>query len=229
MAKDRNNVVEKVRVSPPLDTTLPYDPAGVAGKTILITGGASGFGAGFSRHWAQHGANVVIGDVSDTQGRALVEEIRSAGRGSALYIHCDVTNWQSQVDMFREAAKWSPHGTIDSVVCNAGITDRLDVPFFEPAGMNKEEPPKPAFKALEVNLMGVMYTTHLAMHWLPLNEKKGQTGYTPDRHILLIGSVASLLPIPILVEYSSSKHAVLGLFVRRFCHLRALLTAAEIA
>merc|ERR1711900_31982 len=38
------------------------------------------------------------------------------------------------------------------------------------------------------------------MHWLPLNEKPKNNpgGYSPDRHILLIGSVASLLPIPFL-------------------------------
>ncbi|CZT04862.1 related to short-chain alcohol dehydrogenase [Rhynchosporium agropyri] len=213
MPKDNSNVVEAIRQSPPL-ILGPYDPAGVTGKTIIITGGASGFGEGFSRHWAAHGANIVIADISN--GNPLVDEIRKAG-GNALYVRCDVTNWQQQVDMFRAAVKFSPRGTIDAVVCNAGITDTGNQ-FFEPKGMNMEEPPKPNFKALDVNLTGVMYTTHLAMHWLPLNEKPKQSSgekagrYTPDRHILLIGSMASLLPIPGLVQYAASKHAVLGLF-----------------
>ncbi|KAK0110974.1 hypothetical protein ONS95_001355 [Cadophora gregata] len=209
MAKDPNNVVEAVRQSPPLDMG-PYDPSGVSGKTIIITGGASGFGEGFARHWAAHGAMVIIADISN--GQPLAEEIRKAG-GTAHYVRCDVTNWQSQVDMFREAVKLSPRGTIDAVVCNAGITD-VGNSFMEPVGMDKEEPPKPVFKTVDVNLTGVMYSAHLAMHWLPLNEKPRSNpgGYSPDRHILLIGSVASLLPIPGLVQYGASKHAVLGLF-----------------
>ncbi|KAL2065957.1 hypothetical protein VTL71DRAFT_3627 [Oculimacula yallundae] len=213
MAKDRSNVVEAVRQSPPLEMG-PYDPSGVSGKTIIITGGASGFGEGFSRHWAAQGANIIIADIGN--GKPLVEEIRKAG-GNAHYVRCDVTNWQNQVDLFREAIKLSPRGTIDAVVCNAGITDTGNN-FMEPAGMDKEEPPKPSFKAVDVNLTGVMYTAHLAMHWLPLNEKPKDGsgpkagGYTPDRHILLVGSVASLLPIPGLVQYAASKHAVLGLF-----------------
>jgi hypothetical protein len=54
-------LVEEIRQSPPVDTSAPYDAAWVAGKTILITGGASGFGEGFFRKWADHGANVIIG------------------------------------------------------------------------------------------------------------------------------------------------------------------------
>ncbi len=54
-------MVEEIRQSPPVDTSEPYDPALVAGKTILITGGASGFGEGLFRKWAENGANVIIG------------------------------------------------------------------------------------------------------------------------------------------------------------------------
>merc|ERR1712225_193862 len=116
MAKDRNNVIEAVRQSPPLDMG-PYDPSGVSGKTIIITGGASGFGEGFARNWAAHGANVIIADISN--GQPLADELRKAG-GTAHYVRCDVTNWQSQVDMFREAVKLSPRGTIDAVVLVVG-------------------------------------------------------------------------------------------------------------
>ena len=46
------NIVETIKQSPPLDPTAPYDEAsGLAGKTIVITGGASGFGAAFARRW----------------------------------------------------------------------------------------------------------------------------------------------------------------------------------
>jgi NAD(P)-dependent dehydrogenase (short-subunit alcohol dehydrogenase family) len=142
MVYDRNNLAEIAQQSTPVDTTEPYDPSWVAGKTIVVTGGASGFGEGFSRHWAANGANVIIGDVSDERGKALVEEMRKqSGNQNHHYIHCDVTNWQSQVDFFRSAVKLSPHGGIDSVVANAGIRDNL--PSFEqPRNLDAEEPPE---------------------------------------------------------------------------------------
>jgi len=113
----RNNLVEVTRQSKPVDTSDPYDATWVAGKTIVITGGASGFGEGFFRKWAENGANVIIGDINDARGKALVEEVRMKTRSHHHhYLHCDVTNWQSQVDFFRTAAELSPHGGIDAVV-----------------------------------------------------------------------------------------------------------------
>lgn len=221
MAKDRNNIVEGVRQSPPIDTTEPYDPSWVAGKSIIITGGASGFGAGFAKKWALNGANVFVADVSREKGQALVEEIRKeSGSPHHHFVYCDVTNWQSQVDLFRTAIKLSPHGGIDAVVANAGIPDvgsRVD----EPKGLDVEEPPKPDFKTIDVNITGVLYSTHLAMFWLPRNEKTNGIAppklshgpNTRDRHLLLIGSIASLCGIPHQPQYGTSKHAVLGLFV----------------
>ena len=66
-----------------------------------------------------------------------------------------------------------------------------------------------------------MYTAHLAFFYLPRsprskNYKLGGTAIpspnSPDRHLLLIGSIASFLPIPVLTQYCVSKHGVLGLF-----------------
>ncbi|RDL35897.1 NAD(P)-binding Rossmann-fold containing protein [Venustampulla echinocandica] len=221
MTKDRNNIVGITKQSPPVDITEPYDAAWVAGKTILVTGGASGFGEGFFRKWAENGANVIIGDINDVRGRALVENVRKAtGNQNHHYIHCDVTNWQSQVDFFREAVRLSPHGGIDAVVANAGITDGSPM-FDDPPGNldTLEEPPAPNLKCLEVNLIGVMYTAHLAIFYLPKNPKSQPADHTlspgpnvRDRHLLLVGSIASLAAIPGQIQYCASKHAVLGLY-----------------
>jgi NAD(P)-dependent dehydrogenase (short-subunit alcohol dehydrogenase family) len=166
MAGDRN-IVDIIQQSQPVDTTKPYDPSWVAGKTILITGGASGFGEGFSRHWALNGANIVIGDINDARGEALVEEMRKSTENQHHhYVHCDVTNWQSQVDLFHTAIKLSPSGGIDSVVANAGIAEGK-ILFDQPKGLDADEPPKPNWKCFEVNMVGVMYTAHLAIFYLP--------------------------------------------------------------
>ncbi|KFY10808.1 hypothetical protein V492_04841 [Pseudogymnoascus sp. VKM F-4246] len=220
MSDKSRNVVDLIRQSPPIDLSQPYDPNWVAGKTILITGGASGFGEAFFRKWAAHGANVIIGDVADKRGMALVEEVRtSTGNKNHHYIHCDVTIWQSQVDFFHEAVKLSPTGGIDSVVANAGITGYGGTPYWDPQGLDADSPPPPDMKCLEVNLIGVTYTVHLALFYLNRNpnsavadHKAQPTANRPDRHLLLIGSVASLLTIPGLTQYNASKHGVLGLY-----------------
>lgn len=200
--KDINDVVDMIKQSPPIDTTAPYDAAWVIGKTIIITGGASGFGAAFAQKWAANGANIIISDISAVAGEKLAAELRKeTSNPNHHFIKCDVTNWQSQVDLFKTAVKLSPNQAIDAVVANAGISGMPG--FDDPKGLDAEEPPEPVYKVVDINLKGVMYTTQLAYFWLKKNtaknasvdSKPGAT-YVPDRHILLVGSIASLCPIP---------------------------------
>lgn len=205
--------------SPPIDLAVPYDPAWVKDKVILITGGASGFGAAFVRHWVENGATVIVGDINVSKGDTLCLDINKhvTGSNKAHFVHCDVTDWQSQVNLFKEAVKLSPHGGLDTVVANAGIAGR-DI-LQEGSHLDAAEPPPPRFKIMDVNLTGVLYTTHLAYFWLPRNPGSGPSSITSlpassprDRQLLLLGSVASLSPIAIQPQYCAAKHAVLGLF-----------------
>ena len=186
MSKSTTNtsVIEIIQQSPPINTSDPYDPAWVAGKTILITGGASGFGEGFFRKWAEHGANVIIGDINDARGEALVSEVRGkTGNKNHHYIHCNVVDWQSQVDFFHKAVELSPTGGIDGVVANAGIVEK-PASYAVPIGLDADTPPKPNLKCFEVNLLGVLYTGHLAMFYLPRNprSRKASPSSSPAAH-----------------------------------------------
>ncbi|KAI9819159.1 MAG: hypothetical protein M1827_007315 [Pycnora praestabilis] len=212
-------LVNSVRQSPPIDVSIPYDAAWVRGKTFVITGGASGFGAGFLEKWAANGATVIIGDINVSKGDELVRKVRKeTGNPNLHFVHCNVTDWQSQVNFFKDAVRLSPHGGIDAVVANAGVSD--GVPMFEtPVNLDVAEPPKPSLSTIDVNVIGVLYTTHLALFYLPRNpsstpaDPSSDPEVTPrDRHLLLLGSVASLSPIPSQALYGTSKHAVLGLF-----------------
>jgi hypothetical protein len=108
------SVVKKIRQSPPLDFSKTYDASWVKDKVILITGGASGFGAGFVRKWASNGATVIVGDINVKNGLATCRDInKDVGGERVHFVHCDVTDWQSQVDLFKEAVKLSPHGGLD--------------------------------------------------------------------------------------------------------------------
>ena len=208
-----------VRQSSPIDFSLSIDDSLVKGKTIVITGGASGFGEGFFKRWAHAGAAVIIGDINVKKGDQLVRDMKKATGNPDLHsFHCDVTDWQSQVQFFKDAVRVSPHGGIDTVVANAGITDPGNSIEF-PQDLGSAEPPPPSMAVLDVNVKGVLYTTHLALFYLPRNPEsspevqKGDPSKTPrDRHLLLLASLAGLSPLPGNVLYAMSKHAVVGLF-----------------
>ena len=219
MAK-KYNLVEQVRQSPPLlDFPGTVDDSWLENKTVVITGGASGFGEGFVRRWAAAKACIVFGDINSERGSKLCIEVREATRNENVhFVHCDVTSWSSQVHLFHESIKLSPHGGVDAVVANAGIAD-TKLEFENPKDLDAAGPPPPNLDCLTVNLTGVLYTTHLAIYYLSRNP--GSSPASPrcrpsqllrDRHILLIGSVASFIPLPGQALYGASKHAVLGLY-----------------
>lgn len=200
--------------------SLDYSLSNLQGKTILVTGGASGFGAAFATRWAAAGAQVIVGDINPA-GETAVAQIRcDSSNDNVHFIHLDVTSWASQVNFFRQAVQLSSHGGIDAVVANAGVNDRDEARRLEYPAVdysNDPTPPAPSMKTVDINLTGVLYTVHLAQWYLPRNPDSlpcSETGQTAprDRHILLVGSTASLHPLITQAPYTITKHAVLGLF-----------------
>ena len=215
-AEGKYSIQKIVHQSPPTDFSRTIDESWIKGKTIVITGGASGLGRGFFERWAKAGACLVIGDVSIKQGLEVVSKTREeTGNQNLHFVHCDVRSWESQVNLFKEAVKNSPHGGIDMVVANAGISDTQH-DFEKPTKLDTANPPPPDLSVIDVNLTGVLYTTHLAMFWLEKNPASKPAGTDSssqrDRHLLLISSMAGLYPIPLQTQYSTSKHALVGLY-----------------
>src|SRR2546429_3047585 len=92
-------------------------------KVALVTGGAHGMGAAEAKLFAKEGARVVVADVRDGDGKAVIDQITSAG-GQARFVHLDVTReteWQQAV-----AFAVSTFGKLDVLVNNAGISGGLD-------------------------------------------------------------------------------------------------------
>ena len=88
-------------------------------KTAIITGAASGMGAEEARVFASEGARVVVSDLSDDLGQALVDEIKQAG-GEAHYIHLDVRNEDEWASLVAESI--DTFGPINILVNNAGLS-----------------------------------------------------------------------------------------------------------
>ena len=93
--------------------------ARLAGKVALISGGARGMGAAEARLFTHEGAQVVVGDVLEADGRAVVESLTAKGH-DAVFVRLDVTreaDWQAAVDL-----AGSRFGKLNVLVNNAGIS-----------------------------------------------------------------------------------------------------------
>lgn len=76
---------------------------------------------------------------------------------------------------------------------------------FESVIFNGGKPVRPDIRTIDVNLLGVLYTTHLALHYMLLKRQSSSL-----KALILLGSMASWSGIPRASLYAASKHAVLG-------------------
>lgn len=84
------------------------------GKTAIVTGGASGFGAGIVRKFAQEGARVAVVDINEEAAVQIASDV------DGIALMADVGDAASVAEMARAAT--SAFGAIDIVVNNAGVT-----------------------------------------------------------------------------------------------------------
>lgn len=153
----------------------------LTGKTAIVTGGASGFGAGIVRKFAAEGARVLVVDINADGAAAMAEEV---GNG-ALSIACNVADGASVAAMAAFAIK--EFGQVDILVNNAGIT-HLPKPM--------EEVTEDEFdRVFAVNCKSVYLT---ARELVPHMKAKGGA-------ILNVASTAGLSPRPRLNWYNASK------------------------
>jgi 3-oxoacyl-[acyl-carrier protein] reductase len=159
------------------------------GKVAIVTGAASGFGAGIAKRFAQEHAGVVVADVNDAAGQKVAGEISSAG-GRAIFAHADVTRGQDWANLVGAAT--SAFGKLDVVVNNAGWTHRRKA-YVEVTEAEFD-------KVYAVNVKSVYLS---AIHAVPVFRKQGGGA------LINIASTAGIRPRPGLTVYNSSKGAVI--------------------
>ena len=163
----------------------------VAGKRILITGGASGIGAASALLLASRGAKVVIADLEEEMGAAVAKQGQDAGN-SIVFKKVDVTSGDEVRALFTFAMETL--GGLDVVVNNAGI-DHQPAPMHELSDEDFD-------RNIAVNLKGVWHCMRAAVTCMAPNG---------GGHVINVASIAGLRSAPLLSAYSAAKHGVMGL------------------
>ena len=133
----------------------------IEGRVAVVTGGCSGIGLATVKRFAAEGAKVVIGDIADDAGKALVEEL--GGPDVATYVHVDVTS-KEQVDALFKTAK-DTYGSVDIAFNNAGISPPEDDSILD-TDLDAWR------KVQEVNLTSVYLCCKAALPYM-LEQKRG--------------------------------------------------------
>jgi ketoreductase RED2 len=172
---------------------MTMTPDALSGQVALITGSTSGIGEAIARHFAGHGALVLLNSVRSVEaGEALAAELPDA-----TYVQGSITDDgvpQRLVDAALE--RW---GRLDVLVNNAGTTRSIPHGDLDAASLEVWR------EIFETNVFGTWELTRVAAPHL-----KAQSG-----NIIFITSLAGLRPTGSSVPYAASKAAL--------NHLTALL------
>ncbi|ERM81145.1 hypothetical protein P872_20420 [Rhodonellum psychrophilum GCM71 = DSM 17998] len=161
------------------------------GKTVIITGAASGIGKATAELFAKEGANVVVSDINETAARVVAEDIVSNG-GKAVFIKTDVSMPEEMEKLVDFAVK--TYGKLDIAVNNAGIGGEIN-PI---ADMSIEG----WHKVIGVNLNSLFYGLKYQIQAM-LKSGGGS--------IVNISSILGSVGFAGSAGYASAKHGVLGL------------------
>lgn len=157
-------------------------------KVAIVTGGASGFGAGIVRRFAAEGARVVIADLNLTGALDLVAELGEHTRA----VKVDVTDAQD-VRLMMEAAELH-FGRLDILVNNAGVT-HLPQPLEDVSEADFD-------RVCAVNMKAI----YRAMVEVVPRFKANAPGVQGIRGVVLnVASTAGVSPRPRLSWYNASK------------------------
>jgi NAD(P)-dependent dehydrogenase (short-subunit alcohol dehydrogenase family) len=165
----------------------------LSGRTCLITGASSGFGAHFARLLSGAGARLVLGARRKGRLDALVAEIAASG-GEALAVDLDVTDEVSTIAAY-DAAEAHFATVVDTVVANAGVAA---------SGRATEVSADALRQVIDTNLLGVLLTAREgAKRMIAANFRESGRG-----RILLIGSMGAEMVLPGEAVYCATKAGV---------------------
>ena len=180
----------------------------LAGQVALVTGAASGIGAGISVAFASEGADVILVDLAEPSAAAgVLAAVRDQGR-EALYVQADVSDEDSVAAMAQAAL--ARFGRVDILVNNAGIFTQ---------SLLEDMPVADWDRVIAVNLRGPFLCSRALL---------GQMLERGSGRIINIASQLGQIGGSEVAHYSASKAGVIGLtkaLAREVAHRGVLVNA----
>lgn len=158
----------------------------LSGKCTVVTGAASGFGAGIARRYVAEGARVAVVDIDEEGANRVAHELGDR----AFVAVCDLTSLAAVADAMAEVT--SRFERIDVVVNNAGWS-HPNQPMLDVDEATFD-------KVFAINVKSIYNMTRAT---LPAMRSSGAGGV-----IINVGSTAGISPRPGLSWYNASKGAV---------------------
>jgi NAD(P)-dependent dehydrogenase (short-subunit alcohol dehydrogenase family) len=162
-----------------------------SGKTVLITGAASGIGRAIAMATAAEGARLILGDIQAERLQALAELLRGGGT-AVFWAKCDVSR-TDEVDAL-VAGGTEAVGAVDVAFANAGI-------LGTPGDMWQCKEAE-FTRTLDINVTGAWRTMRAVLPGM-IERRRG--------NIVVTASAAGVIGPSGLAAYVASKHAVIGL------------------
>lgn len=162
------------------------------GKTVFITGGASGIGKECAKEFGHRGANIAIADWNKENNDQTEKELKAQGIKTKAYL-LDVTDYKQVQKTLQQVV--SDFGALDIALNNAGIGAKNS---FKTAEHTLED----YDNVVAVNQTGVFYCMK---EELTIMSKQG------SGVVINISSIAGMRALPRQLAYVASKHAVIGM------------------
>ncbi len=156
------------------------------GKTVIVTGGGKGVGAGITQRFLEKGANVVI------CGRNAPETLPEGAGRKAVFMVCDVRDWEQVQKLVQSTVE--QFGSLDVLVNNAGGAPHADAATVSPRFSEK---------IISLNLLAPLYCCQAANAVMQKQPNGGA--------IINIASVSALRPSPGTAAYGAAKAGLMNL------------------
>lgn len=179
---------------------------GLAGKTVIVTGGGSNIGRGIVLAFASEGSNIVNAEIDEEQGRKAVDEANRLG-GQAKLVPTDVTDWDSVQAMVKETL--DRFGQIDVLVNNAGGTPHV--------GLFVEKPREEWEKEINVNYWSVINCVRaVADHMIErkhgrivnISSVSGQSGFASYNAAVYGGVKGGVIALSRALAWELGRHGI---------------------